>query len=652
MLLVLGLRAARIDRARLMLAGITFAGFLASTAWTYHLAAEHAAVMRIAVAPDTRSGALLIGCAVAIWQSVPRAKRATRMDRVDSAAGAGWPLLPWCSGVSRGDYSRYGQAWLSPVMAAATGLVIVAVTAPEHERRSSVAGAVLSLRPHGPRRASCPTACTCTTCWRCCCSNSASSKAGSASQHPYRPVVAALHGARACVSPATAGSSGRSCAAATATPRAVATVQAMSSAGAQSESALTVYGAPWCPHCKRVKRFLAAHRVPFRLVDIDEQPDAIDRLKELQDGGQIIPTVVYDDGTFDVNPSDEALAARVGLSLEAERQAYDLVIVGGGPTGLAAAIYAAREGIDAIVVEANALGGQAGISDRIDNYPGFPDGISGAQLAERFVAQARRYGVELLSAVSVTSIEPDGDDLVTTLASGQVLTSHAVIVATGSKYRRLGVPGEDDLIGAGVHFCATCDGPFYRGADEVVVIGGGNSALEEGLHLSEFAKTVRVLARHDLSASTVLKERVSQRSPVLDPHRIRHRRTRGRSRQVRRCHRARPGHRRDPPIPFSGSVCLHRARPEHRVPRRRRQAGRRRFPADERDDGDVHARRLRRGRRALGVDQAARISGRRRHRRAADDAAPARGATGKGRGPGRRLTPGHAASPAFAGQMP
>jgi thioredoxin reductase (NADPH) len=279
----------------------------------------------------------------------------------------------------------------------------------------------------------------------------------------------------------------------------------MSSAGAP---ALTIYGAPWCPHCKRVKRFLAAHRVPYQLVDIDQHPEAIDRLKELQNGGQIIPTVVYGDDSFDVNPSDEALAERVGLALEAERLAYDLVIVGGGPAGLAASIYAAREGIDAIVVDASALGGQAGISDRIDNYPGFPDGISGAELSERFVAQARRYGVELLAAVSVTGIEPDGDDLVTTLASGQVLTSHAVIVATGSKYRKLGVPGEDDLIGAGVHFCATCDGPFYQGADEVAVIGGGNSALEEGLHLSEFAKKVRVLARHDLSASRVLQERV------------------------------------------------------------------------------------------------------------------------------------------------
>ena len=161
-----------------------------------------------------------------------------------------------------------------------------------------------------------------------------------------------------------------------------------------------------------------------------------------------------------------------------------------------------------MVVEASALGGQAGISGQIDNYPGFPDGISGAELAERFVAQAHRYGVELLSAVAVTAVQRDHDDLVTSLSFAQQLTSHAVIVATGSTYRRLHVPGEDDLIGAGVHFCATCDGPFYKGAEEVAVIGGGNSALEEGLHLSQFARRVRVLADSDLSASSVLQERV------------------------------------------------------------------------------------------------------------------------------------------------
>ena len=162
------------------------------------------------------------------------------------------------------------------------------------------------------------------------------------------------------------------------------------------EPTLTVYGAPWCPHCKRVKRFLAAHRVRYAFVDIDTDPDAIGRLKELQDGGQIIPTVIYADGTHEVNPSDETLARRIGLSLAADRTAYDLVIIGGGPAGLAAAIYAAREGIDAIVVDTSALGGQAGISDRIENYPGFPDGISGAERVRSDSQFVVHTGVDLV----------------------------------------------------------------------------------------------------------------------------------------------------------------------------------------------------------------------------------------------------------------
>jgi thioredoxin reductase (NADPH) len=152
---------------------------------------------------------------------------------------------------------------------------------------------------------------------------------------------------------------------------------------------LTVYSAPWCPHCKRVKRFLAAHRVRYENVDIDQRPEAIDALKEIQDGGQIIPTVVYGDGSHEVNPSDEALARRIGLTVEATRAAYDLVIVGGGPAGLAAAIYAAREGIDAIVVDGSALGGQAGVSDRIDNYPGFPRPAATASSSSRPCRWAR-----------------------------------------------------------------------------------------------------------------------------------------------------------------------------------------------------------------------------------------------------------------------
>ena len=275
-----------------------------------------------------------------------------------------------------------------------------------------------------------------------------------------------------------------------------------------SETPIKVYGAPWCPHCRRVKKFLSAHQVRYEMVDVDEHPEAIEDLRQIQGGGQIIPTIVYPDGSHDVNPSDEVLAGRIGLALTAARAAYDLVIVGGGPAGLAAAIYAAREGVDAIVVDANVLGGQAGVSNQIDNYPGFPDGISGGELISRFVEQARRYGVELPSAVAVKSVTPDCDDLTIALSTGQQLTSPVAIVATGSNYRRLNVPGEDELIGAGVHFCATCDGPLYKGADELIVIGGGNSALEEGLHLSEFAKRIRVLARSGLSASSILQDRV------------------------------------------------------------------------------------------------------------------------------------------------
>ena len=275
-----------------------------------------------------------------------------------------------------------------------------------------------------------------------------------------------------------------------------------------NDDPITVYGAPWCPHCRRVKKFLSAHRVPYETIDIDQRPEAIVGLRQLQGGGQIIPTVLYPDGSHDVNPSDEELAGRIGLTVEAASAAYDLAIVGGGPAGLAAAIYAAREGIDAIVIDANALGGQAGITNRIDNYPGFPEGISGGELTGRFIEQARRYGVELLSAVSVRKVVADGDDLSLTLSSGQRLTAPAAIVATGSTYQRLHVPGEEDLIGTGVHFCATCDGPLYKGAEELIVVGGGNSALEEGLHLSEFAERVRVLARSGLTASSILQDRV------------------------------------------------------------------------------------------------------------------------------------------------
>jgi thioredoxin reductase (NADPH) len=272
---------------------------------------------------------------------------------------------------------------------------------------------------------------------------------------------------------------------------------------------ITVYGAPWCPDCKRSKQFLAEHRVAFNWVDIDQDQAGLRYVEQVQNGGRTIPTIVFGKGDFLLEPTDEELAQKLGLSLKADRGFYDVAIVGGGPAGLAAAIYAAREGMDAIVIDKSALGGQSGVTERIDNYPGFPEGIGGSELAERFIAQARRYLVELLPAVSVAEIGSDGEDVVVRLGTGQEVAAHAMILATGSSYRRLGVPGEDDLLGAGVHFCATCDGPFYKGSEELMVIGGGNSALEEGLFLTQFAKRIRVLQRGpELSASRLLQDKV------------------------------------------------------------------------------------------------------------------------------------------------
>lgn len=278
---------------------------------------------------------------------------------------------------------------------------------------------------------------------------------------------------------------------------------------------IKVYGAPWCPDCKRSKRFLAEHRVDFDWVDIDRDPGALAYVEREQNGGRAIPMIVFPDGSRLLEPGDDELARKLGLRLEAEERFYDLVVAGGGPAGLAAAIYAAREGIDTLVVESGGLGGQAGVTGRIDNYPGFPDGIGGGELADRFVAQARRYGVELLSAVEVTGVTMERDELEVRLGSGQLgsgqlVGAHAVLVATGSSYRRLGVSGEGDLIGAGVHFCATCDGPFYRGADELLVIGGGNSGLEEALFLAQFAARIRIVEHGPrLKASRLLQDKIA-----------------------------------------------------------------------------------------------------------------------------------------------
>jgi thioredoxin reductase (NADPH) len=272
---------------------------------------------------------------------------------------------------------------------------------------------------------------------------------------------------------------------------------------------IKVYGATWCPDCRRAKKFLSEQRVPFDWHDIEVEPDKVAVVEQRNDGKHIIPTVVFADDTSLSEPTNEQLADKLGLTRKATKSLYDLIIVGGGPTGLTTAIYAARESIATLVVERSGLGGQAGVTERVDNYPGFPEGVKGAELADRFIAQARRYEVEMLQAVSIETIKRDGGEVVVDTPGGDRYRARAVLVATGSSYRRLGVPGEDDLIGAGIHFCATCDGPFYRGESELMVIGGGNSGLEEGLFLTQFVDKVTVLERSStLKGSKLLQEKV------------------------------------------------------------------------------------------------------------------------------------------------
>jgi thioredoxin reductase (NADPH) len=270
-----------------------------------------------------------------------------------------------------------------------------------------------------------------------------------------------------------------------------------------------VYGAPWCPDCKRSKQFLGEQRVPYNWVDIDLDEEGRRYVQQANNGKQIIPTIIFEDGSILVEPTNSEIAAKLGISPKAKREFYDLIIVGGGPAGLTAAIYAAREGMETLIIERSAVGGQAGSTERIENYPGFSKGVHGAELADEMKAQTERFGVEILPARGVTGIGSEGDYRMIRTDGGDEYCSRAILLATGSRYRRLGVPGEEDFIGSGIHFCATCDGPFYKG-QEMVVVGGGNSGIEEGLFLTKFATKVTVLEVRDrLGASQILQEKAA-----------------------------------------------------------------------------------------------------------------------------------------------
>ena len=276
------------------------------------------------------------------------------------------------------------------------------------------------------------------------------------------------------------------------------------------EETIRLYGANWCPDCRRSKAFLGQHRVPYQYFDIDQDTDAQEYVKQQNDNKLIIPTILFADGSILVEPSDAELAAKLGLQTTASRNFYDLIVVGSGPAGLTAALYAAREGIGTLMVDRSAVGGQAGTTELIENYPGFPGSIGGAELTNRMKEQAVNFGVEILQAQDITQVGSDGQYRQIKTASGDDYRASALLLALGTTYLRLNVPGEDDFIGAGIHFCATCDGPFYRDK-EVLVIGGGNSGLQESLFLTRFAKKVTILERGErMGASQVLQDKVAE----------------------------------------------------------------------------------------------------------------------------------------------
>ncbi|KND37329.1 NAD(P)/FAD-dependent oxidoreductase [Streptomyces acidiscabies] len=262
-----------------------------------------------------------------------------------------------------------------------------------------------------------------------------------------------------------------------------------------------VVGHRWSARSSEVREFLARNQVPYRWYSSDE-PEGRRLLAAAGADGERLPLVVTEEGAALVEPGDAELAARVGLATTPAADFYDLVVIGGGPAGLGSAVYGASEGLRTVLVERSATGGQAGQSSRIENYLGFPDGVSGGQLTERARRQATKFGAEILTAREVTGLDASGSARVVRFADGSSVAAHSVILATGVSYRQLECPGAQDLTGRGVFYgSALTEAPSCQGHD-VYIVGGANSAGQAAMYLAKGAKSVTLLVRGpDLSAS-------------------------------------------------------------------------------------------------------------------------------------------------------
>src|SRR5258706_5687661 len=256
-----------------------------------------------------------------------------------------------------------------------------------------------------------------------------------------------------------------------------------------------VIGNQWSSHSTEIRDFLGRNFVPHKWLNVETDDDAKQVLKTLGADGSSLPIVVFSDGSFLSKPSRSEVARKLGLKTKAEFPFYDLVVVGAGPSGLAAAVYGAADGLHTLLIEREAPGGQAGLSSRIENYLGFPTGLSGNDLARRAVAQARRFGVEILAPQEVRGVRVEGPSRVLRLSDGGEVGCRALLIATGIAFRKLDVPGFDRLTGAGVYYYAPMSEAFSYRDGNIYIVGGANSAGQAAMYFSKFARQVTMLVR-------------------------------------------------------------------------------------------------------------------------------------------------------------
>nr|WP_299340452.1 FAD-dependent oxidoreductase [Allomuricauda sp.] len=275
-------------------------------------------------------------------------------------------------------------------------------------------------------------------------------------------------------------------------------------------SGLRIVGYPFSPNTHNIKDFLAGNMFPYQFLNVENE-DAAKELVELNTlGSKDLPAVFFEDGNLLKNPSLSEIAEKLGLNVRAQEELYDVVIIGAGPAGLAAAVYGGSEGLKTLLIDRKAPGGQAGTSSRIENYLGFPKGLSGSDLARRAITQATRFGIEFLSPVEVTKIEVRDSYKIMTLSDGSELKSKAVVIATGVDYRKLPNKGMEGLTGAGVYYGAATTEAHTCKDGNVYIVGGGNSAGQGAMYLSKYAKKVNIVIRRDSLESTMSSYLIDQ----------------------------------------------------------------------------------------------------------------------------------------------